>query len=183
MSKRYSARKVKRSAVRWMRATTTYYLNFPTIGASSFTSSVIPIAVNYKRTDFDGAPSASNVANITVKNFHVEFNLPDCNIGESYLCQLAFVPNGLNPTVDNGNTNSIGSGCYSFTNPDYTLAEKQVIVNDYDTSRVVLSTKLARKLGPNDRICLLIHHINHSSGATSGGGYVTIFSSYFVKAN
>ena len=91
MSKRYSARKVKRSAVRWMRATTTYYLNFPTIGASSFTSSVIPIAVNYKRTDFDGAPSASNVANITVKNFHVEFNLPDCNIGESYLCQLAFV--------------------------------------------------------------------------------------------
>ena len=182
MPRRYYRTKRTAPKPRWLRTAVSNYSNFPSIATNTFTSKVFVIAENYRRIDNLGAASASNVANITVKNVRCEFNLPDCNTGESYLCSIVFVPNGVDPTNNGTVATSLGSTCYQFTNPDYTMAEKSVTVNDNDDSKVVLSTRLARKLGPNDKICLLITHINYGTAA-SDAGYVTFHSSYFVKSN
>lgn len=182
MPRRYYRIKKTGPKPRWLRSACNNYVNFPVIQSNTFTATPIIIAENYRRIDAVGAASSSNVAYITVKNIRCEFNLPDCNIGESYLCSIVYLPAGLDPTVNGEAATTMGSKSFPFTNPDMVLAEKSVVVNDNDDSKVVLFTRLAKKLGSNDKICLLITHINYG-GQASNAGYVTFHNSYFVKGN
>lgn len=182
MPRRYYRIKKTGPKPRWLRTACNNYVNFPVIQSNTFTATPIVIAENYRRIDNLGAASASNVAYITVKNVRCEFNLPDCNVGESYLCSIMYVPAGVDPANNGTVAGSLGSTGYAFTNPDMVLAERSVVVNDNDDSKVVLFTRLAKKLGPNDKIVLLITHINYG-GQASNAGYVSFHHSYFVKSN
>lgn len=182
MPRRYYRIKRVGPKPRWLRTVSNNYQNFPSIAANTFTTTVFTVASNYRRTDSIGSATASNVAYITVKNIRCEFNLPDCNTGESYICSIVYLPANVDPTNNGSSANTLGNNCFQFTNPDLTLAEKCVTVNDNDDSKVVLFTRLAKKLGSADRIALVITHLNYGTSA-SDAGYVTFHHSYFVKSN
>lgn len=115
-----------------------------------------------------------------VKNIKVQCSLFDSNAGEFWLLSIVYMPNASNRDLIDQEISGIGSNEYSYLNPNFVLAQKKVTVNDYDTSEIVLFTRLSRWIEPGASLRLVVTHGSEAAGQPTNAGNVSFWASYYL---